>query len=111
MLEFEDEALFEDEAPLLVRPDDVEGFVDDLLEASQSVTDIAATKSVSRPAVSQHLKVLKDAGLVSVSQQGSHRIYAAKTENLLELRAYLNRAWDEGLQAYAREITKRNKSR
>lgn len=84
---------------------------DDLMRAPSCVTDIARAKPVSRPAVSQHLKVLQSAGLVTVTQRGSHRIYAAQAEGLHELRAYLSNAWDECLQAYAAEITKRNQTR
>jgi len=84
---------------------------DDLTEAPRSVGALAATKPVSRPAVSQHLKVLERAGLVTVSQSGSHRIYAVRQDGLTALRTYLDRVWDEGLAAYAAEISRRNRSR
>ena len=84
---------------------------DDLMDGPKSVTALAETKSVSRPAVSQHLKILDAAGLVTADKQGSHRIYAARQEGLDALRTYLSKAWDESLQAYAAEISKRNRSR
>ena len=76
-----------------------------------SVTDLSSTQTVSRPAVSQHLKVLETAGLVSVSPKGSHRIYAQHREGLNELRTYLDGMWDESLAAFSAEISKRNKLR
>ncbi len=84
---------------------------DDLTGNPMSVSDIAATKPVSRPAVSQHLKVLESAGLVSVSPKGSHRIYAVRQDGLDALKRYLDNVWDEGLAAYAAEISRLNKSR
>ena len=84
---------------------------DDLLDAPGSVNEIAANKPVSRPAVSQHLKILESAGLVSVTPRGSHRIYAVRTDGLTNLRRYLESVWDESLRAYATEITNRNKTK
>ncbi|HEX2510357.1 MAG TPA: metalloregulator ArsR/SmtB family transcription factor [Microvirga sp.] len=66
-----------------------------------SVAEIARGFPVSRPAVSQHLKVLKDAGLVQERPQGTRRIYAVRLEGLEELRAWLDQFWDETLKAYA----------
>ena len=84
---------------------------DDLTERPLSVSDLAATKPVSRPAVSQHLKVLESAGLVTASPKGSFRIYTVRQDGLDALRRYLDGVWDEGLAAYAAEISKRNKAR
>ena len=67
---------------------------------------LAAQMPVSRPAVSQHLKVLSDAGLVHVTVQGTRRIYAARPEGLAELRAYLDRLWGDVLTEFAKEIEK-----
>jgi DNA-binding transcriptional ArsR family regulator len=55
---------------------------------------------VSRPAVSQHLKVLKDAGLVIDRTQGNRRIYAADPDGLAELRTYLEQFWATALQSF-----------
>lgn len=84
---------------------------DDLIDAPRTVGALAATKSVSRPAVSQHLKVLENAGLVTVSPSGSHRIYAIRQDGLSALRRYLDQVWDESLAAYAAEISRRNQTR
>jgi DNA-binding transcriptional ArsR family regulator len=54
---------------------------------------------VSRPAISKHLRVLKEAGLVDERRKGTRRLYSARTESLLELRRVLDSFWDEGLLA------------
>jgi DNA-binding transcriptional ArsR family regulator len=59
--------------------------------------EIAAHFEVSRPAISQHLKVLREAGLVSERRQGTRRLYRARPEGLAELRQYLEQVWDEAL--------------
>ena len=59
--------------------------------------EIAAHFDVSRPAISQHLKVLKDAGLVTERRQGTMRLYRARPEGLSEVRAFLEGFWDERL--------------
>ncbi|MGA7807434.1 ArsR/SmtB family transcription factor [Bradyrhizobium sp.] len=64
---------------------------------------IAAGLPVSRPAVSQHLKVLKDAGLVEEHSEGVRRIYSLRREGLLELRAWLDSFWDDALEAFKLE--------
>lgn len=66
-----------------------------LARAPASVTDLAAFFAVSRPAVSQHLRTLREAGLVSVERSGTRRIYTARTEALGELRAYLDQMWGD----------------
>lgn len=65
---------------------------------------IAAGLPVSRPAVSQHLRVLKDAGLVRDEAVGARRIYAVDTRGVAELRAWLDRFWDEALNAFKAEV-------
>jgi DNA-binding transcriptional ArsR family regulator len=64
------------------------------------VTAIAKGLSVSRPAVSQHLRVLKDAGLVSDRADGTRRIYQIDPAGLGPLRAWLDRFWEEALQSF-----------
>lgn len=59
---------------------------------------------VSRPAVSQHLKALKDAGLVVEERRGVRRIYRLDTEGLAALRDYFNSFWDDALAAYKRSL-------
>lgn len=62
------------------------------------VGEIAAHFNVTRPAISQHLKVLVDAGLVTVRRQGTRRPYRARPEGLDDVRRFLDGFWDEGLQ-------------
>jgi DNA-binding transcriptional ArsR family regulator len=66
-----------------------------------SVGDLAAGFPVSRPAVSQHLRVLKEAGLVSERRDGTRRLYRVEPNGVAGLRAYFDRFWDEALAAYA----------
>ena len=66
----------------------------------QSVGELAATLPVSRPAVSQHLKVLKEAGLVSDRAAGNRRIYRMDPRGLQDLRAYLDHFWNQALAAF-----------
>ena len=66
---------------------------------------------VSRPAVSQHLRVLKEAGLVSDRQEGNRRIYSVDPDGLVELRRYLEGLWDDVLLDFKNEAEKRNRRR
>ena len=59
--------------------------------------DIAAHFDVTRPAISQHLQVLAEAGLVSVRRDGTRRLYQARPEGLADLRAFLESFWDDQL--------------
>ncbi|MGA7910275.1 MAG: metalloregulator ArsR/SmtB family transcription factor [Candidatus Dormiibacterota bacterium] len=65
-----------------------------------AVGELAEGLPVSRPAVSQHLRVLKDAGLVVDEAVGNRRIYAINPDGLSELRAELDRFWTSTLDAY-----------
>jgi DNA-binding transcriptional ArsR family regulator len=58
-----------------------------------------ATSMSSRPAISKHLRVLKEAGLVEERRSGTLRLYRARTESIVEMRRFLESFWDEGLQA------------
>ena len=64
------------------------------------VNVIAQGLPVSRPAVSQHLKVLKDAGLVEERSEGVRRIYSLRREGLMELREWLDSFWGDALEAF-----------
>jgi len=66
----------------------------------RSVTELAGELPVSRPAVSQHLKVLKAAGLVSDRAAGNRRIYRMDPQGLRDLRAYLDFFWNQALAAF-----------
>jgi DNA-binding transcriptional ArsR family regulator len=75
--------------------------VERLAARPMAVGELAAGLPVSRPAVSQHLKVLKEARLVRVSAEGTRRIYAIDPAGLGAIRAWLDRFWDQALAAYA----------
>ena len=66
----------------------------------RSVGEIAAGMKVSRPAVSQHLKILKAARLVTVHAVGTRRVYAVDTRGIESLRNWLEGFWDEALTAF-----------
>ncbi|MGI8421976.1 MAG: ArsR/SmtB family transcription factor [Gaiellaceae bacterium] len=68
-----------------------------------SAGEIAAHFSVTRPAVSQHLNVLKEAGLLSERRNGTKRLYRARPEGLAELKEFLSEFWDDRLEALKRE--------
>jgi DNA-binding transcriptional ArsR family regulator len=69
-------------------------------QGGRPVGELARGLPVSRPAVSQHLKVLKDAGLVIDRRAGSRRIYQLDPEGVGALRAYLDRFWSRALTAF-----------
>jgi len=71
-----------------------------LVERPRAVGELAREFPVSRPAVSQHLRVLKDAGLVVDRQAVKQRIYQVDQEGLAALRAQLDKFWDQTLVAY-----------
>ena len=66
----------------------------------RSVGELAAELPVSRPAVSQHLKVLKEAGLVSDRAEGTRRLYRVDPGGVGAMRDYLDRFWDQALTAF-----------
>jgi DNA-binding transcriptional ArsR family regulator len=68
-----------------------------------SAGEIAAHFDVTRPAVSQHLTVLKEAGLVDERRNGTRRLYRARPEGLAELKEFLEEFWDERLGVLKRE--------
>jgi DNA-binding transcriptional ArsR family regulator len=77
-----------------------------LVERPRAVGELAGELPVSRPAVSQHLKVLKSAGLVVDRQAGKQRIYQVDPDGLAVLRAELDRFWNRTLIAYKAVIEK-----
>jgi DNA-binding transcriptional ArsR family regulator len=60
--------------------------------------EVAARFEVTRPAISQHLRVLRDSGLISERREGTRRLYRARPEGLAELRSYLDEFWETGLE-------------
>ena len=77
-----------------------------LRSGPKSVGVIGRGLPVSRPAVSQHLKVLKEAGLVREEAQGTRRVYEIDPKGLGVLRAWLDRFWDDALEAFRAEAEK-----
>ena len=71
-----------------------------LAEGPCAVGELAGELPVSRPAVSQHLKVLKEAGLVIDRPAGTRRIYQLDPDGVGALRAYLDRFWNQSLAAF-----------
>jgi DNA-binding transcriptional ArsR family regulator len=69
-----------------------------------SVGDLAAELPVSRPAVSQHLKALKVAGLVTDRPDGARRVYTIDPDGLGELRRWLDQFWDDALESFKNEV-------
>jgi DNA-binding transcriptional ArsR family regulator len=80
--------------------------LESLRASPRSVAELAEGRPVSRPAVSQHLKVLESAGLVSIEQKGVRRIYSVRPEGLAALRAYLDDFWGAALSAFADEVNR-----
>jgi DNA-binding transcriptional ArsR family regulator len=75
--------------------------VERLAEKPMAVGELAGQLPVTRPAVSQHLKVLKEAQLVRDQAEGTRRIYSIDPAGLGAIRAWLDRFWDKALAAYA----------
>jgi DNA-binding transcriptional ArsR family regulator len=71
-----------------------------LARRPSSVGELAQQLPISRPAVSQHLRVLKDGGLVVCRPEGTRRVYRLNPDGVTALRAYLDRFWDEALTAF-----------
>jgi DNA-binding transcriptional ArsR family regulator len=68
----------------------------------KAVGELARRLPVSRPAVSQHLKVLREAGLVNHHADGTRNVYSIRAEGIAETRAYLDRMWTDALDAFER---------
>ena len=81
-----------------------------LSSGPKNVTQLAKQLPVSRPAVSQHLKVLSDAGLLTVKISGTRRIYRLKPDGVNDLRDYLDRLWGDALSAFKDHIEKETDS-
>src|SRR5262249_23051787 len=79
-----------------------------LKSGPRAVGDIALGMPVSRPAVSQHLKALKEAGLVADRAEGARRVYFIDPQGLGALRRWLDQFWDEALAAFQAEVARGN---
>jgi DNA-binding transcriptional ArsR family regulator len=80
-----------------------------LRDRPRTVGELAKGQPVSRPAVSQHVKVLEAAGLVRVEPQGNRRVCSIRREGLEALRRYLESFWSDALMAYGQEIARMKK--
>jgi DNA-binding transcriptional ArsR family regulator len=76
-----------------------------------SAGEIASHFDVTRPAVSQHLTVLKEAGLVNERRNGTQRLYRARPEGLDDLRAFLDEFWSDRLEALKRDTEQAEKEK
>lgn len=75
-----------------------------LRSGPQSVGVLAAGLPVSRPAVSQHLKALKEAGLVIDRSEGTRRVYYIDPDGLGDLRRWIDEFWDDALKSFKQEV-------
>lgn len=82
-----------------------------LSESPAPVRAIADQLPISRPAVSRHLKLLKNAGLVAHESAGTRRIYRLQSTGLEILREYLDRMWDGSLQRFSEAVESENRKR
>jgi DNA-binding transcriptional ArsR family regulator len=80
-------------------------------EGELSAGEIASHFEVTRPAISQHLGVLKEAGLVDERRNGTRRLYRARPQGLAELKAFLDAFWDAKLDALQREAEREEESK
>jgi DNA-binding transcriptional ArsR family regulator len=78
-----------------------------LADGPLAVGELANRVPVSRPAVSQHLAVLKEAGLVADRQHGTRRLYQVDPDGVGALRAYFDRFWDRSLAAFKAAVEER----
>lgn len=85
--------------------------LDRLRAGPLAVGALADGLPVSRPAVSQHLRVLTDAGLLRVTPQGNRRLYAIAPDGADALRIYINDLWDDALAAFARAADEKARQR
>jgi DNA-binding transcriptional ArsR family regulator len=73
-----------------------------LRDGPRAVGELARDLPVSRPAVSQHLRVLKEAGLVTEQRNGTRRIYGVDAQSVAELRDYFDGFWSDALESFKR---------
>jgi DNA-binding transcriptional ArsR family regulator len=83
--------------------------LESLRQRPRTVGELAKGRPISRPAVSQHLRVLEAARLVDVRPQGNRRLYSIRRDGLDDLRQYLDGFWGDVLMAYGAEIERRLK--
>jgi DNA-binding transcriptional ArsR family regulator len=76
-----------------------------------AVNELARKLPVTRPAVSQHLKVLKDAGLVTGTREGTRRLYQLNPEGVARLRAHFDQMWTQAMSAFQATVEKTPKEK
>jgi DNA-binding transcriptional ArsR family regulator len=86
------------------------GIFELLGESPRSVGSLAAELPISRPAVSQHLRVLKEAGLVVDRHEGTRRIYQLDPTGIAEIRSYFDRFWNHALANFKAVVEKEEES-
>ena len=82
-----------------------------LARSPMAVGELAGELPVSRPAVSQHLRVLKDAGLVRERAEGTRRVYRIDLDGVEAVRSYFDRFWDQALGDFKAEAERRERSK
>lgn len=80
--------------------------LDRLLREPMAVGRLAAEFPISRPAISQHLKILKDSNLVTGRIEGTRRVYQINPAGFESLRTYLDRFWTQALDAFKKQVEK-----
>ena len=80
-------------------------------QRERAAGDVAAHFDISRPAISKHLRILKEAGLLEERRVGTQRLYRARRERLADARRFLESFWDEGLAAIKRSAEDDTRSR
>ena len=85
--------------------------LDRLRKEPLSVGDIAAGLPVSRPAVSQHLRVLESAGLVRPRREATRHVYSVELRGIVALRRYLDSFWNDALESFKAEASKGKRTR
>jgi len=75
-----------------------------LRKRPRSVGELASVLPISQPAVSQHLRVLREAGLVEGQKHGTRRIYSLRPQGVAELRTYVESLWDDVLSAFQASV-------
>ncbi len=83
--------------------------IERLSEGPCTVTELAGDMTISRPAVSQHLKVLRDAGVVQDTQRGRHRVYSIDAQRLARYRRQLDQFWSDALGNLAAPSTEQER--
>ena len=82
-----------------------------LRHGPRPVGELAAGLPVSRPAVSQHLRVLKEAGLVTERKEGTRRIYGVEPKAIADLRAYFDSFWEQALAGFKHAAEQKGRER